>query len=580
MIAGAVFLLAFLFRLYHLDYRSIWMDEDAQAHIASRGINAGLPARAARQQQPPLDYAAESIGLFVFGWTETGARIHAALWGSFAAVLFFMLLMSSVRRPSAVTFGTVLFVTHPMLVRYSQEGRPVSCGVFFAVWWLWAFFKFVRAPRPDADLKARAVSAAIFFAASLAFILSVGFQPLVFLFVSAAALLPLLVFYPRFRRRILEMWGMMLIALAAALPILLLCLENGAHYVAPSSSFEKIASISKSLAAFSFSEWKEHLHDIADHLFLVSAVVIPLGIMGVVRKRSMRRTDRFFFAFLLLFALLYPFLFNGLYYGMVSRHYLAVRYFLSVTPALLVLLSMFFSNAAGFVQKKLAARSPLPRRLIVFVLAFGLAAAVAVPSATSLCMRYAESSRTDWRSLYALFKKKPDRFGAAYLMNLVPVGKWAPVRFYATQFYYPLEERRPIALRKIEEMIPDLRAGRPAPGADVYWVVPYGYRLLTKETLKGSKAVFHRYDRISVAHVKLGLDARRDIADVFDKMAAKVAETENNYKIFEMRAELGLMTGDKKRTVGAIKMLSRINKRGKLDKTIRKLRRRLEKIEK
>ena len=192
ILAVVLFVLSLGLRVYRIDNSSIWMDEDAQASkILKNTEKVSLVRRAAEQHQPPVDYYAESLFLRLFGTNELGARFHAALWGALASVLFFLLMIELIKRPFEAAFLSLLFVFDSDLIFYSQEGRPISCGVFFAVLLLFVTCRFTKLKAsPDSLL----VLGAIYFISCTLFLLSVGFQPVVFCFVSLLSALPLLAF--------------------------------------------------------------------------------------------------------------------------------------------------------------------------------------------------------------------------------------------------------------------------------------------------------------------------------------------------------------------------------------------------
>lgn len=569
-LAAAVFLSAFALRYYHLDHRSIWMDEDAQARNASTGFNIGLVYKAASQQQPPLDYMFEKIGLTVFGWTEIGARIHAALLGSAAAAVFFLLVTTLVRRPGAVFFGTLLFITHPLLIRYGQEGRPISCGVFFALLWLLSVIKLIRKANSIVEAALLKNLAPVFISCFL-FILSVGFQPLVFLAVFAAAFLPCAYFGKLPRRKTGLIFGAIFAASVAASPILLLTLKAGAAYVKPTALPEKAASLLNALLHLDFKEWFGRLDELMGHLlFFFAAVSVPalLGIAEKIRRKKLGRSAAFHLVFFLLFSVLFPIFFNALYYGLIPKHRPVARYFLSVVPVLLIFLTMLLSEAEEFLSGKCTRRSKTVSRAVYAVAALTLTAMVASPTASALKFQYNETEHRDWRSVYNLFKQDPHATGVAYLMNLIPVDRWGPVRFYGTNFYYRTEDARPILLKKIDNLVSDVARGALESGDRLYLVVPYGYEAIPKEALRKFNAQFYQFTKMTVLHITLGTEPEKDVLSLFDRLASKADKTQQNFKIFEVQAALKILFHDDKSAQRIIKLLAEMDTDGSLHKKV------------
>jgi hypothetical protein len=566
LIGACVFVVALAFRVAHLDARSIWLDEDAQARTAASGVGLDMARRAATQAQPPLDYLLEGVGLRVFGWNEYGARMHAALLGAGAAALFFGLLMTAVRHPAAVLLGTAAFVTHPELIRYSQEGRPISCGVFFSVLWLWAVFRFLRA-RPT-RARAWAPAAASVLVSGVLFLLSVGLQPVVFLIVSGVALAPALAL-SRLRARILAIWALTAVAGVVALPALALILRAGAPYVASPAVQDPLAVVLKSAAGFRLADWLARLAVLMGSLSALALVAVPLGVSGLLLSRR-RRTEQeaAVLGFFGVFALAYPVVFHGLYFGFVSPHELAVRYYLTALPPLLLLLALLFASGLRIAGNGGARRSNAWRLAAAALLAAATVAA-SIQATAALGAGYRAGERTGWRSLYSVLKRDTRRHGTAYLMNLVPFGKWAPERFCATSFYYSPEDQQRVVLRSIDALRRDLVRGRITTDSDVYLVVHYGSAALAALTVDELPGVTsQRFAELVVVRVAAGGDVEADLRRVLGKMAAAVSEDAGNYKVFEMQAVLGLLAKDSVAARRAIDKLSRIDRDGRLREAI------------
>jgi len=172
-----LFLLAFAVRFKDVSSRSVWMDEAYQAQHASLGIfGRELMVKAATQEQPPLDYCLQWVGISLFGFSEIGIRIHAVLMGAFACVLFFVFLLRHYGIQSSL-LGYVLFTFNPWLIRYSTEGRPYSAGVFFAVLFIFIFHEYVK--------KRNLKTFLLFCLAQFLFLVSVGFQSILLIFLFA-----------------------------------------------------------------------------------------------------------------------------------------------------------------------------------------------------------------------------------------------------------------------------------------------------------------------------------------------------------------------------------------------------------
>ncbi|MFC1705402.1 glycosyltransferase family 39 protein [Planctomycetota bacterium] len=139
-VLGIVLIAAGL-RFYRLDYESLWMDEIRQVCHYSVSLKEVIVG-AAGQQQPPLDYLI-GWGMHRIGLADTDwwVRVPAASFGVGSVILLIAWACQVVGRPGALAAGLLLSVS-PLFVRMSQEARPYTIFVFFA---LLSLFLFVRA---------------------------------------------------------------------------------------------------------------------------------------------------------------------------------------------------------------------------------------------------------------------------------------------------------------------------------------------------------------------------------------------------------------------------------------------------
>lgn len=120
---GAVFLLALGLRLHDLGRAGFWLDEIYQADCAGGPI-AQIWARSPANK-PPLDYYIQSLAIHAGAPAEFGARLHAAVFGALlVAALGLLGLLAGGRRLAALVASLALAL--PILMRYSQEGRPYA----------------------------------------------------------------------------------------------------------------------------------------------------------------------------------------------------------------------------------------------------------------------------------------------------------------------------------------------------------------------------------------------------------------------------------------------------------------------
>ncbi len=155
-------------RFYSLGANSIWLDEDSQVNFVNRPFD--IVTAAALQQQPPIDYFFTWASIQSFGHVPWAARLPAAFFGSAFLCAFYFLLFRLTRSSVWSALGLSLAVVNPWLIRYSQEGRPLACSLFYlTVFLFYTFELFERKSSRPAWINLIFVN---FF-----YLASVGFQP-------------------------------------------------------------------------------------------------------------------------------------------------------------------------------------------------------------------------------------------------------------------------------------------------------------------------------------------------------------------------------------------------------------------
>lgn len=555
LVALVVMLAALALRVYRIDFESIWMDENAQAEFAR---SSHIIEGAAKQHQPPIDYLLESLFLEIFGVNEHGARLHAALWGSLAAALFFLWMKMVFRHPAAILLSTLLFVIEPHLVRYSQEGRPIACGVFFAVLYLfvsWGFLldRFRRTPYPKIAARLLLVN--------VCFLLSVGFQPLPWMAASCLSLSPGLLFR-RFRMRILITWGIAVLSFFIALPMLLMAVEEGARYVGEASLIERLRALGGGLGSLTGDTWLEKYRSLLlGYVWLLGLVGIP-ALIGVVAdlSKGRRRSPSFVTLYLFGFWLLFPAIFDWVFYSQIT-YVMRVRYYLTFAPLLVAGVGAMIDHFARTLSLWASSRS---RALFHgwWLLAFLAAGTGLVSGGAELQRMYRTRENAQWRTLYDIFKEQGSRRDRAYIMNLVDVDKWAPF-FHARRFYYTKEERT-VRLRPVDRLISDFEKKRVR--GDLYLVVAYGADKVAPLDLNEADRFWRReYVRLCVMKLERGGDQKERLVDLFETLATSLPWDESNFKVIEILAWLSIQEGDLDAASDWIEVLEGMDVRGRLD---------------
>ncbi len=552
ILAFSFFVSALLLRLYHIDYRSIWMDEDRQAEIAGQGFNLGMVKRAAKQHQPPIDYYFEAIGLTLFGWTEVGVRIHAAFWGSLGVLLFLLLLKKNQSPPVAVIVPTVLLMFDAFHVRYSQEGRPIAAGVFFSVLYVYSVFNFIRSNRRGRGMARDVV---FHFLSTLALILSVGFQPFAFICASNIALAPGLS-YSLYRRRVAAVWGTSLGSVLLTFPVLSMAIARGKAYIGERDFFERLFAITEGFNHLSLATWTDKFDSIFTHYQIVAAILLLPGICGMVRLMSddTSRKWRFFASYVLLFVLVFPPIFDALFYSQIN-YKIKPRYFAMLLPPLFATLGILLHGtwiSLTYYTSEKQKWAPVLLTLLLLTL---------VPavywSTSSLLDKYVTHDKTGWRQFYHLLLTEGKKGDVAYLMNLRAHGKWTP-HYHATRFYYPARSRRPVALRDTKQLIADYKRRRFKDRQQAFIVTPYGHENIKEVDLLGAEGVrFYKFPKMSVIQIA---SAGKNIKETFRTIVKNIPKTPDSFRAFVILTSMLTRDGEVEEAAIVMEQLAKLDR--------------------
>jgi hypothetical protein len=578
-----VFAASFLIRLYHIDYRSVWMDEDFQGEYSRLGVfDPDMPVNSAAQNQPPLDPAIQAVGISNFGLNEIGLRIHSAVLGSLAVLLFFLMMGHFVPDRFAVILTTIIFAFHPLLVRYSQEGRPTETGVFFAVLYLFTLFHFLEPPgeqipgsshnpqhypRENRSKQINIRNLILLVIVQTWFLLSIGFQPLVFLLVSSISLLPFL-FSRRCRLRILLVYLSSLISFFLAYPILYLAIRiNGKLYLKSAPLTDRLAALVKGLYNLSFGAYATHYKTLMGSYIVLYAVISVIGILGLVhafytKKRSF---TRLLFLYFIIFMAVYPPLFHSIFYALINYR-IRTWYFLCFGPVLIAALAfgLYYSRLflSGLSQWRAGLRL-LPRLaagffLILFIFSF-------YGNTRSLMQSYRLPNR-EWRELYTLFKERSSPGDTAYILNLAPPGAWQPKIFYAQDFYYQYPMLRDVRLPENGDIVRDY------PGilnrrhyGNIYIVVIKGGDRLKKSFFKTlPDAELYEFYRLFVVRLPNNGKLAENILAFYYCLAEHLPRRPVNYMVYETLFSLEMINGRRQKAGEHLETLEHLDPGGKL----------------
>jgi 4-amino-4-deoxy-L-arabinose transferase-like glycosyltransferase len=141
---AALAAVALSIRLYRLDHFSFWLDEVMQSffiHGTWKQFWASLKFDAVH---PPLDYLVDRL-FEVFRPGDAARRIPAVVWGTGSVLLLTALMARRAGRTAGMLAGAFLALA-PFHVRYSQEFRPYSLGVFLVLLSLVLLDRYLERP--------------------------------------------------------------------------------------------------------------------------------------------------------------------------------------------------------------------------------------------------------------------------------------------------------------------------------------------------------------------------------------------------------------------------------------------------
>ena len=144
-----VFALSFLIRFYNIGHAGLWLDEVLQVKVTA-GPFACI-WKDAPKDKPPLDYYVQWLLLRGGEAEEWRVRLHACVLGAAAVVA--MGLCGYAMGGLTLAFITLaLAFANPLMVRFSQDGRPYSLMLFSECLFLAVFWRFLsgdRLPKPS-----------------------------------------------------------------------------------------------------------------------------------------------------------------------------------------------------------------------------------------------------------------------------------------------------------------------------------------------------------------------------------------------------------------------------------------------
>jgi hypothetical protein len=411
--------------------------------------------------------------------------------------------------------------------------------VFFFTLQLYALHGFVLGRK---SLLARTLWGVFVLASSIAFLLSVGFQPVVSIATTSAALLPALL-VRGLRWRAMLAWLLFGLAFLVAAPILKLLLERGGSYVARASLSQRLLSVLDASAAVGIDAWTVKYEALMGHVWPFAVAAAALGLVGRALGRDLSRCREASHCtlFLLVFVSLFPWIFDSVFRALVDYE-LKLRYYVTLTPALILVVAGLCQHARDWLGNLRA--KPVSLRVPVAVLLTATLGYAFLLQGKSVISTY-ERKRTDWASLYALFQAAPSR-GVAYMVHLKDPGR--PVSGFTSQrFHYPSTRPKPIALLRQVDLLRDYRPRKSRlDRGSIYVVTRAGWHYVKRIRRKLERDVPGVKVRIFYGLSAIQVRDRADLEPLFDALVEYLPRKPTSYRAYEVLAALKRHDGDGK----------------------------------
>lgn len=219
VIAFSLFFLFLVIKILTMNQLPVWADEIAQAQF---NIDSSPLFTAASQQQPPLGYYFSFWSVKFLGQNDVGIRGYILLISSFSLVQFYWLLRSmKLPLPLSLISAVGLFSV-PSIFQFSIEARPIILGIITGQFFINESVIFFK-EKINLKLALRVL------ASSIIFLLSVGFQPPIFIL---SVFIATLVFFRIIPPKNFFIFNFILIlSVVLYVPIQLLIFNQSANYI-------------------------------------------------------------------------------------------------------------------------------------------------------------------------------------------------------------------------------------------------------------------------------------------------------------------------------------------------------------
>lgn len=435
-IASSIYflVLALILGAYQLDSVSIWLDEEIQVAASTSTFQSVV--KGAAFTQVPLNYYYTALAFKIFGYREWGFRIISVLAYSGSVFLLYLIARHVFRRRHGACLFTLVYLSTPFLIRYAQEARPYTFGLFCQMLFILVSIRFFRLKNYKEQIR----YAPALFACTTFFYLSLAFQTWIF---TAAWVLALL-FTPKAWQRkqaFIIYCGTLLVASLAIVPNLIILISRSKMFLHHDLNPTRVIPLKQFL-------WDVILN--INGVFRYYSSLLPFffgaAIFFIVLNRSLnRRADREVGAlrFITILCTIYFVLFCGAF-SLLVNYSLNTRYLIFIVPMTLAL-AVLVSNHA--IQQGLKIL-PSKNRYFLFSMKAGAGLFLIGLNFWELPNFYSHHWSYYWnidvRSMYQYFSEQAEEGDVAYVIAYQNPNNWEQVGFLGSEFY--LEQNNKIRL--------------------------------------------------------------------------------------------------------------------------------------
>ena len=326
----AIVILATALRVYHIDFQSIWLDE---IHTMNEA-NPKIPLKElynvimAGEQMPPLYFYSLYFLFKIFGYTTLVARVYSAIVGIVSVFSIYLLGKEMINKKAGL-FAALLLSVNSFHLYYSQDARPYILFFLFTTFSFYNLIKFLKLPSKKN---------ALYYGITTAMMINTHFFGLFVLFSQYITLLFFLILSKNTQRK-----GFFVNSFISGIVTLLL-------FIPSMKVFIKVSEIkdfwipAPTLDAYTliFKEFfgnSELVLTLVGLLFIIYFIKLSKEKNTSIEYKSIIE-NKTIFAFVLLIPWIIIVLLIPLIRSYLSIPMIISRYFISILPALIIILSI------------------------------------------------------------------------------------------------------------------------------------------------------------------------------------------------------------------------------------------------